>query len=34
MTYTEVGYSQKLGFMKLVLTQKLVLVLNQDSQNF
>ena len=33
MTYTEVGVSPKSGFKKIVLKQKLVLVLNLDSQN-
>ena len=32
MTYTAVGFSLKLGFKKIVLTQKLVLILNWDSQ--
>ena len=32
MTYTEVGVSLKSGFKKIVLTEELVLVLNQDSQ--
>ena len=32
MTYTKVGFSLKLGFKKIVFTQKLVLGLNQDSQ--
>ena len=34
MTYTEVGFSLKSGFKKIVLTQKLVLVLNRDSQKY
>ena len=32
MTYTEVSLSLKSGYKKIVLTQQLVLVLNQNSQ--
>ena len=34
MTYTEVGFGLKSGFKIIVLTQKLVLVLNRDSQKY
>ena len=34
MTYTQVGFSRKSGFKKIVLTQELVLVLNRDSQKY
>ena len=34
MTYTKGGFSLKLGFKKIVLTQKFVLVVNQDSQKY
>ena len=34
MTYTEMVFSLKSGFKKIVLTQKLILVLNQVSQKY
>ena len=34
MTYTEVSFSLKPGLKKIVLTQELVLVLNEDSQKY
>ena len=34
MTYTEAGFSLKLGLQKIVFIEKLVLVLNQDLQQF